>query len=479
MDRRRNSCSPSGPVDVPLATLAAEQEAYDGRTVVTEGVVVEVQDTMEAEPYYVLQDESDNRVRLLPTADARPHENQRVTVTGDFRFVPERGRELHVEGAGTACPERGSGSRVHVPSSQDRSSRREPTYSVAACHRAPVRFQRRPQSAQQAAAGWSPGVQMQARIGVEPFDVGYGASFAAVADSVLAQECPVVEDGGTLTPHDSPPVDAPTGRLAFVDGTMRTDARLTRSEADGTVTPGLAGIWAAGAALVEDGGIRIDRVRTGRVAVFCGGVSTTLPDQPGGWSWTSVAVEGVDLELARQRLQRLMRTAEGEIAEDLCDEGWLTVVDGPLNNVRRVRTTPIIGYVKTHHRPMLDADNWARVPTLAVGQRSSLFAMGEELYGAYLRVGDPGPWSSPWAGIVRLEVPAGAGRDTAAQAVDGAAAWLPRYASLAHRDPRAPVNLAPIAGLEQLLRRSNGNGALALRAVRAAVLQLNATAAPA
>lgn len=320
---------------------------------------------------------------------------------------------------------------------------------------------------------------MQQRIGVEPFDVGYGASFAAVADSPFAQECPIVEDGGTLTPHDPPRAGTPSGPLAFVDGTMRTDARLTRSEDDGTVTPGLAGSWTAGAALVQGARVRVDRVCTGRVAVFCGGAATALPDQPGGWSWTSAAVEGLDLEVARQRLQRLMRTAEGEIAEGLCDDGWLTVVDGPLNNVRRLRTSPILGYVKTHHRPMLDAENWARVPLLTVGQRSSLFAMGEELYGSYLRIGDPGPWSSPWAGIVRLEVPAGSGRTAAIEALDSAAAWLPRYASIPHRDPRAPVNLAPIAGLEKLLRRHTGDGALALRAVRAAVLELNATTQPA
>lgn len=313
---------------------------------------------------------------------------------------------------------------------------------------------------------------MHGRIGVEPFDVGYGASFAATADSPGALECEIVEDGGVLTAHDPAPA-VPGDRLAFVDGTMRTDARLTRNEPDGTVTPGLAGTWAAGAALADGARMRVDHVEVGRVVVFCGGTPTTLPDQ-GPWSWQPLAVEGIDLEDARQRLQRQMRAAEGRLAERLCDDGWLTVVDGPLFNVRRERTTPIVGYVKTHHRPMLDEANWARVPGLGVGQRSSLFAMGEDTYACYLRVGDPGPWSSAWAGIVRLEVPAGAGRTDAIAAIDAAAAWLPRYASVAYRDPRAPVNLAPIAGLERDLHRHAGDGALTLRAVRAAVLALNA-----
>ena len=42
-------------------------------------------------------------------------------------------------------------------------------------------------------------------------------------------------------------------RVAFVDGTLRTEARLTRTDADGDgdVSMGLAGSWAAGAVLVD------------------------------------------------------------------------------------------------------------------------------------------------------------------------------------------------------------------------------------
>jgi hypothetical protein len=67
-----------------------------------------------------------------------------------------------------------------------------------------------------------------ARYGIEPFDVGYGASFAAEGDSPFDIECEVVEDGGILQAHHPQPWVCP-GRLAFVDGTMRTDARLTRT----------------------------------------------------------------------------------------------------------------------------------------------------------------------------------------------------------------------------------------------------------
>ena len=70
---------------------------------------------------------------------------------------------------------------------------------------------------------------------------------------------------------------------------------------------------------------------------------------------------------------------------------WLTVLDGPLHGIRHRRGLAIIGYVKTYHRRMLARQHWVRVPELTAGERSSLFAMDDALYGCYLRVGDPGP----------------------------------------------------------------------------------------
>ena len=46
-------------------------------------------------------------------------------------------------------------------------------------------------------------------------------------------------------------------------------------------------------------------------------------------------------------------------------------------------------------------------------------------------------------------------------------ALLPGFASAAHKDPRAPQNLYPIAGLERELRRRLGNPLLLFRALRA------------
>ena len=290
-------------------------------------------------------------------------------------------------------------------------------------------------------------------IGVEAFDATYGAGFQASDDSPHAVECELVEDGGAFVAHRPSAADRPR-RVAFVDGTLRTEARLTRTSADGDVTMGLAGSWAAGAVLVDgDESARFDQVTTGRAAIFTGGRPVRLPDHRDGWCWEPYAIYGTDVDAACQQLQRLMRDAEADIAER--------------------RGLPIIGYVKTHHRRMLAREHWVRVPELTAGERSGLFAMGDALYGCYLRVGDPGPWAGPWAGIARLEMPSGIGRDAAVEAADQAAGWLPGFASALHRDARAPVNLTPIAGLERHLHRLRGDARLALRAVREAVLERN------
>ena len=73
---------------------------------------------------------------------------------------------------------------------------------------------------------------------------------------------------------------------------------------------------------------------------------------------------------------------------------------------------------------------------------------------------------------MRLEVPESAGLPAAINAVEQAASIIPRYAGIAHRDPRAPQNLQPVGALESHLRHLLGDPGLAYRAVREAVAGL-------
>ena len=314
---------------------------------------------------------------------------------------------------------------------------------------------------------------MRPFIGVEPFDASYGAAFRADEEDEHTVECRVVEDDGDFRIHR--PDDAgPPLRLCFVDGVRRTEAHLTHTKPEGETITGLAGAWGAGAVLIgRDGPAEIGHVEIGRAVILSGGERVRLQPHPGGWRWTSLSVESEEPHAVPQQLQRLMRDTEAEIADRLCAEGWMVVFDGPLHGIRRRRPTPVVGYVKTHHRRTLAVEHWQRVPRLAVGERTSLFAMRDDRYACYIRVGDPGSWAGPWAGIARAEVPASSGRGQAIATVDRAARWLPGFASAPHRDARAPVNLAPVARLEQHLHHLLGDPRLALRAVREAVMQHN------
>lgn len=310
-------------------------------------------------------------------------------------------------------------------------------------------------------------------VGVDAFDPAYGSGFQVEGGADIALSCELVEDNGAFARHRPAVHDRPY-RLAFVDGTMRTEARLTHTDPMGEVSTGLSGSWAAGAVLVTaNTPARFDRVMIGRATVFTSGRQVHLPDQPDGWSWKAYGVNGPDFLATQHHLRRLMRDAESDIAEALCSEGWLTILDGPLHGIRHRRGLPIIGYVKTHHRRTLAPEHWIQIPGLAVGERSGLFAMREDILACYLRVGDAGPWASRWAGIVRIEMPAGVGHEAAVAVADRALGWLPTFASPLHRDARAPVNLIPIAGLERHLHHLQGDPRLALRAVRAAVVQKN------
>jgi hypothetical protein len=87
-------------------------------------------------------------------------------------------------------------------------------------------------------------------------------------------------------------------------------------------------------------------------------------------------------------------------------------------------------------------------------------------YTWYLRL--PGGGAAPWAGVVRVECSADLAKAEAIALADLATLTLPRFASNPYKDPRAPQNLTPIAGLERKLRGMLGDQRLLLRGLTAA-----------
>ncbi len=303
---------------------------------------------------------------------------------------------------------------------------------------------------------------------VEDWGALYGPAYLVAPDDTGSATAELIEDGAELLAHDGVLPSAADGVIAFVDGVRRGEASLWQEDARGWSGRGVAGGHACGAVIVNGACASFGESRIRRMIIWGSGLAGGLPPIPGGWSWDVASIADQHPDAPLKELQTRMRQEEGRLAEGLCAEGYLTIVDGPLNFVRS-RDLPVVGYVKTHHRALLDPQRHRLIPTLGPRQRSSLFRLGDDRYSAYLRLAPAGATSSPWSGIVRIEIPQSAGLAAAIETADRIAGAIPRFAGVAHRDPRAPQNLQPIGGLETHLRHLLGSAALATRAVREAV----------
>lgn len=256
---------------------------------------------------------------------------------------------------------------------------------------------------------------------------------------------------------------APAGPVAFVDGTQRVDARVWIDSAAGESRAGLSASYAAGVVVCRDGSADVERVEVRR------GLFTSAPDaEPIATrhgSYEVMAAVGETVELLVRALQQRMAELEAEIAAGVTGAG-LVLLDGHLSG--RQRVAGAVGYIKSHHASYLPPELNRVVAALEPGQRTPLFLLQTSLtrFSWYLRL--PGASGHPWAGIARCEIGADRSPKDAADVADAVSAALPRFASQAYKDPRAPQNLTPIGGLERELRRRLGDRDLLVRALRAA-----------
>jgi hypothetical protein len=134
-------------------------------------------------------------------------------------------------------------------------------------------------------------------------------------------------------------------------------------------------------------------------------------------------------------------------ARDSTGDSDMLVADGRLRGRRSLPRT--IGYVKTQGTRYLPVELVRVVTGLPTGTRTPVFRLSS-LYSWYLRL--PTPTRGPWAGIVRVECSGDLTTQEAIALADVSTVTLPRFASSPYKDPRAPQNLVPIAGLERRLR---------------------------
>ncbi len=273
---------------------------------------------------------------------------------------------------------------------------------------------------------------------------------------LAAQWAPLPVPPGTVAPRS----------VLYVDGVRRVEARLWISAPDGQVRLGLAATYAAGVVRCN-GTAEVVEARVERVLVTAAKSAAPIATRYG--TFGVVAAVADDPEVLSITLQQQMGLLESRLANAAlahCDDDSLIVVDGPLR--RNAHPPGAVGSIKSQHRNYGPPVVQATVARLGAGERTPVFVVGERFarWSWYVRL--PGPLAHPLASVVRCEAPADLSPSDAIALADRVTATLPRFASEAHKDPRAPQNLYPIAGLERALRRRLGDAALMVRGLRLA-----------
>jgi hypothetical protein len=302
------------------------------------------------------------------------------------------------------------------------------------------------------------------RFWVDAWDPAYGTS----PDQEPLGASETGTDTGVEVPADRwAPVPPPAGPDAdvvhFVDGVRRVDAHMWLDAGDGAVAA-VAASYAAGVVTCRAGEARADLidVRRGLFTPAAGVNDLRLAQVT---YEVQKADADDDLRLSNA-LQNAMADVEAECAlRARTGPDDLMVLDGPLG--RRGQLARVLGMVKTHRSRYLDPALHAMVAELRPAERTPVFRLGADWTRCswYLRL--PCRPGAPWAGVVRVECPDLDLADVLELAALSQTV-LPRYASVEHKDPRAPQNLYPIGGLERLLRRRLGDRLLLERALRRA-----------
>lgn len=299
---------------------------------------------------------------------------------------------------------------------------------------------------------------------VDP-DPGYGSAYEIEDADGGPEQVTLEEDGpDRLAAHRIGP-RRHDREVWFVDGVRRTDARVHEVDHDGPIIYGLAGSFGVGGVRCPPGQRpTFGRLDVHRRLIWTHGFAGELPEVA-GWYWQVDSLTTTAADALLLHLQDSMRRAEADLAARLVAGGGLVVRDGPLIRLHGV-VADVAGLVKSHNQAHLPPELHRSVPSL-IGpcERSSLFSLRDDVWACYFRLPTSGR-VGPWAGIVRIDLPATGGLAGAVTLADEVCAHVAEYPGVAHIDPRAPANLQPVGALERQLRHLLGDPAGALRACR-------------
>ncbi len=317
------------------------------------------------------------------------------------------------------------------------------------------------------------------RFSVDPWDPGYGASMELGESSArVVTDVELPDD--RWRPLEPDRQVQPLPATLFVDGVRRIDAHVWVDEAaaDATASPALCASYAAGVICCcagEGAHLLTAEVRRGLFTTAAHAVD--VPTTAGTYRASlaeirpdvapivalSLALQGRlgDVEITTAVTARAALDGHG-----LPEGGDLLVIDGPLRG--RQHLPRALGYIKSHHSEYLPRHLNRLVASLTPGQRTPVFLLGSswDRYTWYLRL--PCAPGAPWAGVARLECSSTLDAADAIKMAWLSQATLCRYASIEYKDPRAPQNLCPIAGLERQLRRRLGDATVLYRGLRKA-----------
>jgi len=343
-----------------------------------------------------------------------------------------------------------------------------------------------------------------ARLRLEPWAVTHGGSWQdegpegpddaqtdTLSREAVGLELPVEEWRGL-----APTAPAAVTEVWFLDGVRRVEARAMLEVAD-LQRHAAIGSCAVGAVVCAPDAGAPAAIGAGPITErWCviaadAAHAADLPDLEVGAGETGAVLyrvatcPGDDHQAPTLELQRRMRAAEARLVSDLLErlprEGRsepagapLLLCDGPRPYVGP--DPRLVGYIKSVQQQRLPAPAFRVVRSLEAGERSPVYVVGSGPHARfewYLRLRDPRPWLHSLAGSVRLQSHAGERPTellaTARALADWSAANLPRFATRAHQDPRAPQQLLPVRALEERLRRGLGSAQLLRRRLEVAL----------